>query len=602
MMKDASLYGHPSGGRDGRRDSTNVEQQDATETASGRDDGGELVPTKQSRLSAMLAHAPTVLWAVDRSGRVTLAEGKGLACLGIEQPRDVLGMSVFDMVGSAPMDWLKRVLEQGEPFVGETKFLDPPRWYDTRCEPIRSTSGAIDGAIGISIDISERKQAEAERDRLFRAARRALLGERAARRRATFLAQASRVLASSLDQETTLLSIAHLVVPEMADGCVIDIVDPRGLRRPVVAYRDAEREAELADIAQRVEFGPDTAVGQVLASDEPFFEPRLDALSASAALGTRRDLLDVLRAVSLVCIAMRARGRLLGVLSLFTVADSGRRLEQDDVELAVDLALQAALAVDNARLYGEQTLAVQRRDEFLSVASHELRTPVTSLQLAIQALGRQQERSGMSTSTQTNMLRTAERQSKRLAQLVENLLDVSRIATGQLTMQLDYVDLAELARETATTSMAVDVEQTGCTIELDIGGPVVGLWDRVRLEQVITNLLSNAIKYGRCKPVELSVTSDGTVARLRVEDHGIGIPYDRQDLIFDRFERAVSARHYGGFGLGLYIVKQIVLALGGTITVESQPGVGAAFTVTLPLSGPPGKPEDRPSTQGGLHH
>jgi PAS domain S-box-containing protein len=549
---------------------------------------GQARRESESRLRAILAHAPMILWAVDRAGRLTLSEGKGLSALGL-QPGQNLGMKAHEVGIDLPMAWLDAAIE-GQSYVGEVALADPPVCYDTRCEPLRDASGAIEGAIAVSVDITARKQAEHERDRLFRAARRALLGERAALRRVTFLAQASRVLACSLDQDTTLLSLAHLIVPDVADGCIVDIVDPLRPRPPVVAYREPEREPELVEIARRVERGPNTISGRLLAGGEPFFEPQLDIASASTqSLGQAvLHLLEGLGVVSILAVAMRARQRVLGVLCWFTVAESGRRLDQDDVELASDLAVHAALAIDNARMYGEQTLAVQRQNEFLSVASHELRTPVTSLQLAVQALVRQSERAGQGTGPSAlpaKMLSTAERQSRRLAQLVENLLDVSRITTGQLSMNLDRVDLAEVVRETAS-SLAVDAAQAACPLELSVEAPVVGTWDRVRLEQVVTNLLSNALKYGSGKPVALSVESDGTVARLRVEDHGIGIPYERQEAIFDRFERAVSARHYGGFGLGLYIVKQIVCALGGTVEVCSAPGGGAVFTVALPLGGP----------------
>jgi PAS domain S-box-containing protein len=537
----------------------------------------------QSHLRAILAHAPMILWAADRDGKVVLAEGKGLAALGVELAHG-LGKSVDDWgLNEEHRGAVRRALD-GEAFVSETAVAT--RWYDTYFEPLREPSGSPAGTIAVAVDITARKQVEADRDRLFRAARRALLGEQAAVRRATFLAQSSRVLAGSLDQNTTLASIAHLVVPEMADACVVDFADTKGSLVPVVTCRDPARRGELAEIARRFERGPNTVLGRVLGGGAPFYTPRLDAETAKLiAPEIPYPLLERFGLASLVIVAMKARGRVLGLLTLCTRTDSGRQLEQDDVELASDLAVHAALAIDNARLYGEQTLAVQRRDEFLSVASHELRTPVTSVQLAIQALTRLNERSARADEPPhvAAMLQTAERQSRRLAQLVENLLDVSRIATGQLSMQLDRVDFAELVRDTALT-LAVDAVQADCAIELDVEGPAIGNWDRVRLEQVIVNLLSNALKYGRGKPVRLSLRTDGGVARLRVEDHGIGIARAAQATIFDRFERAVSARHYGGFGLGLYIVKQIVTALGGSIGVASEPGAGAVFTVTLPLA------------------
>lgn len=552
----------------------------------------------ESAVHALLTHAPMILWAVDRTGRITRLEGAGLSVLDLHYG-DGMGRTAFDRGLGAHLEGesLRRILERES--VAFELELDALAWFDTRCEPLVGPNGEVDGAMGLSIDITARRRAERERDRHLRAVQRVLRGERAARRRALFLEQASRVLAGSIDQDqdATLLSIAHLIVPEIADGCVVDIVDARGAWRPVVAYRDAEREREVASIAQRVGHAPNTTLGRVATTGEPFFAPQLDAASGyriAAPSEAARELLCKLQIASLVIVQIKARGRILGLLSLFTGRESERLLEQEDVEFASDLAVHAGLAIDNARMFGEQTLAVQRRDEFLSVAAHELRTPLTSVRLAVQMLARSRNDAALGASapareTSSTLLKTAERQTLRLGQLVENLLDVSRIATGQLVMNIDPVDLSEVVRD-AVASLPVDTGRNPTSaIELTIERekPVIGNWDRVRLEQVITNLLSNALKYGRDEPVEVRVMATENVARLEVEDHGIGIDQEHQESIFDRFERAVSSRHYGGFGLGLYIVKQIVTALGGRIEVWSKLGAGSIFTVTLPLGGPP---------------
>ena len=183
------------------------------------------------------------------------------------------------------------------------------------------------------------------------------------------------------------------------------------------------------------------------------------------------------------------------------------------------------------------------------------------------------------------------RPAERLHQLVNNLLDVSRIRAGRLALEREMVDFTALLQDVVTRCEA-DATGAGCKLVLQAGPPIIGRWDRLRLEQVVTNLLSNAIKYGANQPVEMSVVQDGPLALLTVRDHGIGIALEHQARIFQRFERAVSERHYGGFGLGLWIVRQIVESLGGDIRVESQPGRGATFTVTLPLEPPrSGRPD-----------
>jgi signal transduction histidine kinase len=168
-----------------------------------------------------------------------------------------------------------------------------------------------------------------------------------------------------------------------------------------------------------------------------------------------------------------------------------------------------------------------------------------------------------------------------LTGLINNLLDISRITAGRLDLELEPVDLAAVVRDSAARARE-EIARASCTVQVEAPGPCMGQWDRMRVEQVVTNLLSNALKYGAGHPIEVSVAGDDGWARLTIRDHGIGIPPEDQARIFERFERAVSDRHYGGLGLGLWIVRQIVDALGGMIEVESESGKGSLFTINLP--------------------
>jgi PAS domain S-box-containing protein len=231
--------------------------------------------------------------------------------------------------------------------------------------------------------------------------------------------------------------------------------------------------------------------------------------------------------------------------------------------------------------------SIRDREDFLSIASHELRTPLTALQLALEKLERDIHKVDTSSGAPP-LARTLEKalsQTARLEELVADLLDVSRVTSGRLDLALETVDLAALAR--GGVERLSDAARKQCSeLILDAPAPVVGSWDRSRLERVISNLLSNALKYGDGKPVHVTVSSDARVATLAVRDEGIGIEALDQARIFERFERAVSARNYSGFGLGLWIVREIVRAHGGTIGVESAPGKGATFRVELPLPAP----------------
>jgi PAS domain S-box-containing protein len=226
----------------------------------------------------------------------------------------------------------------------------------------------------------------------------------------------------------------------------------------------------------------------------------------------------------------------------------------------------------------EAQLAVQLRDDFLATAGHELRTPLSALLMQVQGLAR---------NTRVEDARIKERLEKaaaagaRLEKLISQILDVSRINVGRLVLERERMRLDTAVRE-AMDRFADLAAEAQCPIVLRLD-PVEGLWDRVRLEQVITNLIANALKYGKGKPVEVETLLEGTSAVLRVTDHGIGIAPEDQKRIFQRFERAKGTREYGGVGLGLWISRSIVEAIGGIISVQSESGQGSTFTVKLPL-------------------
>jgi len=226
--------------------------------------------------------------------------------------------------------------------------------------------------------------------------------------------------------------------------------------------------------------------------------------------------------------------------------------------------------------------AVIQRDDFLSVASHELRTPLTSLKLELANLGRvaQRHEGVVPPDRLSEKLDKIEGQADRLHRLINELLDVSRISSGRLELELDPVDLSQLAIEVGARFQD-EAARAGSELAIIAHAPVIGRWDRNRLEQVITNMITNALKYGRGQPVQVSVEG-GDKARLTVSDLGVGIAAEDQTRIFDRFERASSSRNFGGIGLGLWIVREIVRALGGTVGVSSALGSGSTFTVELP--------------------
>ncbi len=241
----------------------------------------------------------------------------------------------------------------------------------------------------------------------------------------------------------------------------------------------------------------------------------------------------------------------------------------------------ARARIDGARATAEAGIAL--RDEFIAVAGHELRTPLTSLQLAIQGLERALRRGGAppSVAALEHTLAICEQQTGRLRRLVDELVDASQFAAFGMALRFEKVSLVEVARDVA--EMFVADGATGASSLEVAGDPAVdGQWDRMRIEQVVTNLVRNALAFGLGRPVKVAVSAEGDTAHLSVSDQGIGIPREQQARIFGRFERAVSARNYGGMGLGLYITSRIVEAHGGRVRVESEAGNGATFVVDLP--------------------
>jgi signal transduction histidine kinase len=271
------------------------------------------------------------------------------------------------------------------------------------------------------------------------------------------------------------------------------------------------------------------------------------------------------------------------------------RLQMPDSRALVDAidAAEAAVRGDAERVdtdalreqIGRLQQAVAARDEFISIVGHELRNPLSAIYLQFKHLLDASRRTPhvVDAAWLVPRLEASDRRLQRFLSILNRLLDVSRISSGRIHLDLEEVDLVGIVRDTCK-ELEPELSVAQSELRLNAEGQLVGMWDRLRLEQVATNLLSNAIRYGCGKPIEVEVVAAGDAARLTVRDHGIGIDDEDLPTIFDLFERA-RARQPGGFGVGLWLVRKLCRAMGGDIVAQSRLGEGSTFTATLPRHG-----------------
>jgi signal transduction histidine kinase len=436
---------------------------------------------------------------------------------------------------------------------------------------------SLENARLVRMSEAARRDAEAARVRaevLFEERRRVAADSR-------FLADASEALAGSLDYESTLSRVAHLAVPFLADWCVVDILEDGSWRRVARAHVDPAQEQLLAELEGfPVDVRANLPAALAIAEGRTVIVPDFsdDDIRTRAQSEEHATVLRALRPRRIVVVPLLAHGQVLGAMS-FVASRMEFRYDDDAIAVAEELGRRAAVALDNARLYREAQASILARDEFLSTASHELRSPVNALLLAAQGLGR-----GTIRPTPDHLhvvLGLLERQAFRLSRLIDEMLLVGRLHLGRLELDVTEVDLASVVQD-VMDDLAAAITESGCAISLQSTTRVVGRWDRDKIAAVVTNLLDNALKFGRGRPVEIALEEAGDDARLRVTDHGIGIDPEALPHVFDKFTRAVSTRSYGGLGLGLHIVRGLVAAHGGSVTVTSEPGVSTTFTIVLP--------------------
>lgn len=392
--------------------------------------------------------------------------------------------------------------------------------------------------------------------------------------RLSLLAEASQQLASSLDTPTILERLTRLVVPSLADWCAVDLREPDGSLLRVAAHGATEREALDAfwPLDAEAEYGVPAALraGRVQRYPEALPEgcERWEALGVTAALA----------------IPLTVRERTIGGITLARLG-SAREYDEASLVLAGELAQRAAIALDNAHLFHQAQEAIRVRDEFLAVASHEFKNPLTTLLGNAQLLARRMGRDEHASDRDRRSIGAMVSQAERLTRMVSSLLDVSRLQSGRFALNWEQVDVCALLRRLVDE---VAPTLTTHTLRLEASPePLVVAGDELRLHEVFLNLVQNGIKYSpEGGPITITAERARTWASVSVRDEGIGIPADALPHLGRRYYRATNAheQRLGGVGLGLYVVNEIVGLHGGTVEIASREGEGSIFTVRLPLA------------------
>jgi signal transduction histidine kinase len=546
------------------------------------------------RAELSLAKLRSVLGAVadgitvqDADGRLIYANGPAAELSGFASADELLRASPeqilqrFDLFGAdgqpfPPAELPGRLALRGEASPEcsirfRVRATGEERWALVRANPVYLAGAAAPFAVNAFRDVTEQREDE---------------------RRRAFIASATAELASSLDYTKTLVTLARLAVPDMADFCAVDIREASGWRRLAIQHIDPTRLERLLEL-ERLEPGDPSRSSlrmDVLQSGEPVYFPEMRDSMLDAAAEARAHL-ESLRAIGLgsfIGVPLHVHGELMGVISL-ALCRGKRGYQSDDLQLATELADRAGLAVSNARLFAraeaarrDAEQANRAKDEFLAMLGHELRNPLAPIVTALQLM---KLRAADVFDKERSIV---ERQVRHMVTLVDDLLDVSRITRGKVELNREPVELIATVHKALELAGPL-IEQRQHTVDVAVNGTLRVLGDTVRLAQVVSNLLTNAAKYTPPRGhIWISASVQGGEVTLTVRDDGVGIEPELLPRMFDLFVQGGQAldRSQGGLGLGLTIVRSVVELHGGRVLAHSEGrGKGSEFSFSLPLLG-----------------
>lgn len=521
---------------------------------------------ERNQLEAILKQLPAGIMVVDSNGNITLknerfikfsvtnTQSKAFKSDGSEYDRKELPVFRSLLMGEEVQNEEIRICYSD----GSSALIS------SSSSPIQDSAGKIAAAVVIATDITQKKREEEVQ---------------------RFLAGVKSVLLSSLEYENILDRIAVSSLPFLADGCIVDFVEDKEIKRLITRHHNPETEKIMGEL---MKFAPDSnspnPSSRVISNGKSLLINPMeqDVVPIYTKSPEHAELVRRIGIRSYISVPLRVRGRTRGALN-FLITTDRPLFDEKDLETAEDLGHHVALVIEKAELYRDARNAIQLRDEFISIASHELKTPLTALILQVEVLSNIME----SVDTEekalvTKVLNSTNRQLDRLGHLVDDMLDISRIASGKMKFRSLDVNIVDLADEVLDRFRDQLIEQK---IELifNVKESIILKCDPYRIEQVITNLMTNAIRYGEKSPINVNIVKKGDRAILSVGDRGRGIALQDHERIFKRFERAVASDDIIGLGLGLFISNQIAQEHGGKISVDSELGKGARFILELPI-------------------
>lgn len=444
------------------------------------------------------------------------------------------------------------------------------RWVQESGMALYDDQGNAYHLMGTVMDITDRIEAEADQK---------------------FLSQASELLNGSLDYRELLKTLSSHAINYFCDGVLIDQLLPDGeIKRLLVVHAEEEVIQKLEkidhDFPFRYENNPMLSTlmtgTSIYNEDSDSF---LEQLRDSNSVEHYHALKD-LNVKSSIRVRLKGRESILGMITFITMKNSHKFLKKRHIWLSEELAYRASMAFENALIHHSSQEAIRSRDEFLSIASHELKTPMQSLTLQNQMRKRNIDKNlgGAFTPEKVSTMIEADlRHLMRINRLIDDMLDISRIRAGKLTFMKEKIEFCSFIKD-VIERFRPQVEAVGSYMSVVYTDPVITHVDIYRIEQVIVNLLTNAMKYGAGTPIKIEICKKLDKIQLHVHDQGPGIKEQDTERIFERFERAISSNEVSGLGLGLYISRQIMEQNQGALYVRSVHGKGSTFIMELPIA------------------